>query len=114
MAAARYDFQIEQYTPLSKSFTYKDASGSLVILTGYTARMQVRTPTGSLIHEMTTENGGITLGGVAGTLVWRIPAVDTSKMNFTKALYDMVMVPPSGDPYRIMEGEVTLARGQTR
>lgn len=95
MPAGTYDkFTIEQGATFSHTLTWKDSSGDAIDLTGYTARMKVRgdTDTGTEIIEMTTENGGITLGGVAGTVALLMTAVETAAMDFTTGVYDLELV----------------------
>lgn len=114
MSAAPYNFEIDQYLPFSKEFVYRDSAKNPINLTGYAAKMQIRLPTGSLVQEMSTDNGGITLGGIDGTIGWHISKADTSKMSFAKAVYDLVLTPPVGDAFKLIAGEVVLVRGSTR
>ena len=70
MSAGIYTLTIDQGATLSLVLTWKDSSGNLVNLTGYTARATLR-PTYSsstTIISLTTENGRISLGGAAGTI----------------------------------------------
>jgi len=54
----------EQGATYSKLFTLTNSAGDLIDLTGYTARLQVREKYSSEVKllDLTTENGGITLG----------------------------------------------------
>ncbi len=49
-------------------------------------------PSTTTLHELTTENGGITLGGIAGTIELLITATDTASFNFSAAVYDLELV----------------------
>jgi hypothetical protein len=65
-----------------------------VSLTGYTARMQLRskiTDTITLL-ELTTENGGITIDTVNNTILLSITAAATTLLTFKSAVYSLEMV----------------------
>ena len=70
MTAANHTITAEQGATWAQIFTCEDSAGELVDLTGWTARLQVRDSYSSEIKllDLTTENGGITLGGAAGTV----------------------------------------------
>lgn len=63
-------------------------------LAGFTARMQIRAklddPT--VLKELTTENGGITIDNTSKTIVLTIAATDTSLFTFTSAVYSLEMI----------------------
>jgi hypothetical protein len=97
-----------------EGFVYKNRLKKPYDLTGYRARMQVRDAAGALIADLTTENGGITLGGVAGTIDLYVSDEDTAVMSFTTAQYDLFLLAPNGDAIPIIAGKVTLTKGQTK
>jgi hypothetical protein len=67
-------------------------------LTGFTASLKVKRklPSGELettsIIELTTENGGIVLGGVNGTIDLFISATTTATLPSTNAFYDLKLI----------------------
>lgn len=63
-----------------------------VDLEGYTARMHIRAKDGTLLLELTTENGGITVDNVAKTVSRLIDADVTEAITWTKGWYDLEMV----------------------
>lgn len=69
---AKLKFTIYQGATFRKRLTWKGPlpAQTPIDLTGCTARMQVRPEVESptVLLELTTANGGITLGGVAGTI----------------------------------------------
>lgn len=87
-----------------------------VNLTGYTARLQVRETleAAGTILSLTTENGGISLGGAAGTIDLLVSAADTAALDFETAVYDLELVSAGGVVTRIMRGDVVLADEVTR
>jgi hypothetical protein len=60
-----------------------------VDMTGYTAKMQIRpnADSSTLIYEMTTSNGGITIDNTTKKITLFIPSTVTSTFNFTSAVY---------------------------
>lgn len=84
-------------------------------LTGYTARMHVRTniEDATPILELTTENGRITLGGALGTITLLVSAADTAALSAGSAVYDLELI--SGSVVkRIIEGSLVITREVTR
>lgn len=109
--SAKLDIEIEQGPYFSVVLTWKNkATGVPNNLTGYTARMHIRESRSSktALHVMTTENGGIVLGGVAGTIELIIPDATTEKFVWESAFYDLEMVDGTGKPKRLLSGKVWM------
>jgi hypothetical protein len=87
-----------------------------VDLTGYTARMQVRSSLQSsdVILSLTTQNGGIVLDNYAKTIELNISATQTSLLTFSQAVYDLEFITGSGEVIRFAEGKLTLKSEVTR
>lgn len=85
-----------------------------VDLTGYTARLQMRDDYGGkLLHEMTTENGGITLNAVPGAIDFAIDALTTDNFDWDTAVYDIELV--QGEYVnRLFGGTVVVSPSVTR
>jgi len=121
MAATEYDFiddqAIEQGTTWARQFIWKDSEGTPVDLSGYTARMQLRTnvaATGEPLLELSTENGGITLGGIAGTVDIVAAAEQTAAMTVLSGVYDLELVSDQGIVTRLLQGRFKVSREVTR
>lgn len=114
MTAATKNFIIEQKATFRKRLVWRDARKRPIDLTGHFARMQIRDTAGAIIATLTTENGGITLGGALGTIDLYINVSATSQMTFTTAMpYDLTVILPNGDTDRLLQGTVKLSIGQT-
>ena len=115
MSATTYDILIEQGATYSQVVTYKE-SGVAVNLTGYTARMQVRSTLESAtsVVELTTANSRIALGGSAGTITLTISATDTAALTAGRGVYDLELVSGSGIVTRLLQGVATISRNVTR
>lgn len=110
-----YDFTIRQGGTFSRRLTWKDDAGAPINLTGFTARMQIRTPeNGSILLSLTTENGGIVLGGVAGTITLAITAAATAALDWVYGRYDLELISAGGEVTPLLEGRVILDREVTR
>ena len=86
-----------------------------VDLTGYTARMQLRLKLEDIefIHEMTTENGGITIDNVNKTINLNILATDTALFTFSSVVYSLELI--SGvEVTPFANGSITLVKEVTR
>lgn len=107
---------IYQGATFSQTFIWKDENNTPINLTGYTARMMARTsldaPT-PFIH-LTTENGGIALGGSAGTVILSMSAAATAAIVENVGLYDLELAAPGGDIVRFIQGPLTISREVTR
>lgn len=114
MAAANHDFEIEQGTTLDKPFIWKDSTGTPVDLSGYTARMQLRPSKSSdtVLVDLTTENGGITLGGPTGEITLHFNEAITMPL-LKGGVYDVEVI-IDGKVRRLIEGAITISRGVTR
>lgn len=81
-------------------------------LTGMTARCTIRKNwhSDTFIHQMTTENGGITLGLQDASIQLTIDKADTAAFNFKNAVYDLEMITAGGYETRLFKGPVKLFR----
>lgn len=117
MAAAKLKLLIEQGATFRKLLTWKTGTPATPVnLTGCTARMHIReTITDAVpLVTLTTENGGITLGGVAGTIELLISATATAAFTWTAGVYDLEVVFASGDVRRLVFGPITVSPEVTR
>lgn len=115
MAAGNYDFYIEQGATFNQQFIWKDSTGALVNLTGYTARMQIRQTVSNdtVLLSLTTENGRISLGGAAGTITLTLDAATSAGITFSRGVYDLELI-HGGVVTRLLEGQVDVSKEVTR
>jgi hypothetical protein len=110
MTAAVYNLIIEIDADWQMLITaYDDAAGTIPTnLTGYTSEMQIRQlisdPTA--LVTLSTRNGGITLGGTAGTIQLNMSHTTTGNISVPQGVYDLYLVNASGFVTRILEGIV--------
>lgn len=106
----------------SLAFTTYTSGGILeynkpVQIGNLTARMQIREKVTSdtIIHELTTQNGGIVFNDTYKTITINIPDSATAQFNFTSAVYLLEFVDNiTGEVYPFAKGSVSLEREVTR
>ncbi len=110
-----WNLKIAQGKTLNQQFIYK-ASGSPVDLTGYTARLQVRAgfDSPSAIINLTTENGGIALGGALGTITLNLSASSTAALSPLVGVYDLELISGSGVVKVLLEGSAIITQEATK
>lgn len=116
MLAAKLNLTIKQGATFRKRLVWRDAKKKPINLTGYTAKMQVRSTYGDpqVLFELSTENGGITLGGTTGTVELYVSDETAATFSFDRAVYDLFLYAPNGDALPLFEGSVRLVLGVTR
>lgn len=114
MLPGKYNMICPQGATFSKVLTYSIDSQP-VDLTGYTARMQVREKhiSKTAIINITTENGGIFLGGEYGTITLYIADEVTQLFVAKEYVYDLELISETY-VYRLIEGKFIVTPEVTR
>lgn len=103
----RKNFTIWAGATFHKTLTVK-RNGALWDLTGYSSNLTIRDkPLSSTIYAtLTVANGGIVLGGTAGTLQIIISATDTASYTWTTGAYDLLITAPGagGETWPLLFG----------
>lgn len=131
MAAGKYSFVIEQGTTVKFEIQYKDSNSQPVDLTGYSAKMQIRSgysdnnPTTylTLSSSLNPDGTGLNMAGsngvnppTSGTIGINISPYTSSLLTFDTAYYDLEIQSGSGTNYtvnRLLEGQVRLSKQVT-
>lgn len=121
--AARWTLPIDQGSSLRFTFTVSydtgqtNSGGAIYApynFSGCTARMEIRErPGASILVSATTEDGGLTLGGTAGTVAVYLTDEKTDNLTLARAKYDIEVTFPSGDVKRVLEGAVVISSSIT-
>ena len=116
MAAASYDFEIEQGATLSKSFVWKSSDGVVIPLTSYTARMQIRASVSSpdILLELSTSNGLISITPNEGKITLTVGPTTTAAITWSRGKYDLELTSPAGVVTRLLYGDITISKEVTR
>jgi hypothetical protein len=115
MAAGTLDFTIEQGATFNLLLTWK-IDGTPVNITNWTARLAARVDVEDteVILSLTTSNGGITLGGAAGTISLNQTATQTALLPAGTYVYDLELISAVGAVTRLVQGELDISPEVTR
>jgi hypothetical protein len=113
---AKINLPLRQGATFRKRLQWKSPAGAPIDLTGCTARLQVREEVESptVLVDLTTENGGITLGGVDGTIDLFVSATATAAYAWESGVHDLEIEHPNGDVTALAYGGASLAKEVTR
>lgn len=112
--AAQKNFEVDQNTTFTFEVQYLDEDQTPIQLNFHTAKLQVRdTQGGKKLAFTLTEQDGINISPTEGKLQISISADRTNKMFYPKSAYDLVIVDPSVNKTRLLEGYMTLNRSVT-
>jgi len=115
MSAGVYNITIEQGATFIMNATWKDSNGDAINLTGYAARMQIRSDYNSDETLVSlTDSSGITLGGAAGTIEIQIADTVTQTLTSQKGVYDLELISSGGIVTRLLQGDATISREVTK
>jgi len=118
MAAPVYNTTVERGSTFQLTVTYKDASGTVVNLTGWTFRMQVRESQSAATTVLTSEGGSPTIAidetnKATGVLVFRVTPANTTAISpstLTTAYYDIeIQKTSTGEVRRILQGKLNIS-----
>lgn len=110
--AAKANIVIDQGADFSTTITVTDASGSVINLTGYTARGQIR----KHYTSTTAVNLSFTFGSprTEGKLTLSLSNVQTANMAAGRYVYDVEIISASNVISRLVEGIATITPEVTR
>jgi len=114
-----HNFTCNQGATFNRTITWKDSANAAYDLSGYTARMHVRTTVdaANTIITLTTANSRITLGSnvaTKGQITLNISAADTANLTPAIYVYDLELVSGGGVVDRLIEGNFVVKAEVTR
>jgi len=101
-SSVTHNITIESDVTLEEVLRFEDDKGNIVDLTGFTARIEVRTAKGEdpdvtdPILVLTTENGGITIDPNLGKITILIPVTEVGFSGY----YDLLLVSADDKQYK--------------
>ena len=111
------NLEISQGSSFSKTWRWDvlldDGTTEIVDLTGYTARLVAKSAyDGTTLLDLTTENGGLVLGGSAGTIRMIVTSAQSGAMDYTYplAVYKLELYIDS-DEINLLQGHIRLQKG---
>lgn len=115
--AGLHNIVADQGATYKCTVVYSNAAKKPYDVTGYTARMHVRSAVASedIIISLTSENGRIIVGTTDGRFDLYISAADTTLLPADKYVYDLeVIAPVTGIVERLMMGNFVVRGEVTR
>jgi hypothetical protein len=117
--SAPLNFTIHQGATWQRTVILKNPDGTVMNLTGCTARMQIRSnyadfAGGAPLADLTTANGKIVITALEGKIVLTISAAETQTFTWRNAFYDVEVVFADATIRRILEGRVEVKPEVTR
>lgn len=89
-------------------FTWKDSSSTVIALSTYTIKMQVRDNySGDVIIEFSAANSNITVDSNEEVEFYLTPA-QTALLTEGKYVYDLEVTSPVGRTYKLLKGEFNI------
>lgn len=119
MAAHKVPLKLDQGATYDNFWIWKTGPKGAEVpvdLVGCEARAQIRPEleSATVLLELTTVNGRITLGEEPGKIRIVITDEDTAALTFDSAVYDLYIDFPNGTSIRRMAGPVSLTKAVTR
>lgn len=112
--AAQKNFQVDENATFTFEVQYLDEDNEPIQLNHHTAKMQVRDTQGGKKLAFTLDStDGITITPSLGKLSVSVSAERTKKLFYPKSAYDLVVIDPSVNVTRLLEGYLTLNRAVT-
>lgn len=112
MSAGKYNIEIESGANFSLEFIWNNDKQEPIDLEGYSAFVQVRECIGGkVIVDISNDTREITLDR-AGKIFIEIPGEVTQGLD-VKGVWDLLLISPSGERTRLVEGKAILERGVT-
>lgn len=115
--AGKAKLKIEQGATFRHKFIWSAGTPPVPVdLTGCIIRMQVRSEIKSktVLLELTTENGGILLEPLLGSISLYISATDTAEFTWTQGVWDLEIEYTDGTVKRLLKGSVLVDPEVTR
>jgi LEA14-like dessication related protein len=114
--AGTYNITCQQGATLKRTITWRNPNKTPINVTGYTARMHVRSTVdaSTTALELTTENSRITLGGALGTVTLNVNATTTANLTPAIYVYDLELISGGGEVNRVIEGNFVVKAEVTR
>jgi len=116
--AVSYNTVIDQGADWEFIVTYENPAGTPVVITDYTARLQLRSPISSAtaVLSLTTGGGGITIAGLTGVVTCKATNAQTALIDDGTYFYDLEIASPVATPIvtRLVQGQIVVSAEVTR
>lgn len=109
----RFNINVYKGTTFTLSPVWK-IGGSVVLMQGYTADMQVRAATDTaIIVELSTSNGRAVITGAEGKTTLTLTAAETAALASGTYIYDLNLTAPDATVTKILQGAFSISESVT-
>jgi hypothetical protein len=116
--AVTFNTTIDQGADWFLNFQYKNPNNTPIILTNYTAALQIRTSplAKTAVLTLTSPSNGIVITGNTGTIAVHATATQTANITNGKYAYDLEITAPAPDNTvtRLVQGTIEVSPQVTR
>lgn len=106
--AAIIDFEEFEGDDLAMSFNYTDSVGSQIDLSGYDARIEIRTEVEATPSLNLTVGSGVTILGTSFNIIGRLTKLQTAALGVGSFIYSVVLTDAGGLDNTIITGKLKL------
>lgn len=117
MAQGIYNIVIEQGSTFKLSIVYKDSLNAVMDLSGYSARMQIRstlTASSKMLEVTTDDVDQLWIVPSAGQVNIKIPHTTTALLVPSIAVYDLELESSDGEVIKLLKGKCRIEGEVTR
>ena len=110
------NLQLVKGATLRASWFVKNEEGAPVILTGYSAKMQVKNNAKELLLSVSTDDS-LSITPNDGGVHIHLTDEQTKDISWNLATYDVFIIAPeqpSGDAYKIVRGTISVENSETQ
>lgn len=105
---SKVNYELRRGDTFNPTLTYRDSTSSVIDLTGYQARLDIKDEIdGTIIHSL-THLSGLALSSTSPNISIFIDEVDTALFTFEVAVYDLELTDNAGIVKTLMEGVISL------
>lgn len=115
MATTRHDITVNQGSAFKLNVQALNADRTVMDLSGYSAKMQIKDSKGGATTYMTasTAGGTITINGPGGIVMVNVGADVTTPMTWNSGWYDLEVNNTATNVIRLVEGFASLSKEVT-
>ncbi len=111
MPTTRHDITVNQGSAFKLNVQALNSDRTVMNLTGYSARMQIRSAPGvtPILLDASTSNGRITINASGGIVMVNVGADVTTSMVWNSGIYDLEIFTDAANVIRLVSGFASLS-----
>jgi len=110
---SKLNYELRRGDTFDPTITYRDSTGAVILLSGYTARLDIKDEIDGNIILSLTHLAGITLTDTSPNISILIDESVTALFTFENAVYDLELTDTLGTVKTLVEGNIILKKDIT-